>query len=463
MKHVFRSIPIAVLISTLVLASACTKFVEVDVPQDQIASSVVFSDDAAAASAIAGLYSSMMSSEYFFTNGGITIAAGLSADEIYNRISGSDEEVFYQNSISPSNEFVINIRLWSAAYKSIYHANAIIEGLQKSNSLSAPLKSQLEGEAKFIRAFHYFYLTNLFGDVPLVLTTDYKVNSVLPRTPITKVYEQIVADLKDAQALMTPDYPSSDRVRPNKWTAMALLSRAYLFQRDWKAAEAAASEVINSGLYSLAEEPGQVFMPSSNEIIWQLLPVAGSKTPTEAQAFLPADFPSARPFFPLTVATANSFEPGDKRQMQWIQRKTVNGIEYYYTTKYKVKVPSGDPAEYNVVLRLAELYLIRAEARAEQENISGSQSDLDVIRNRAGLPNTATSDQSSLFEVIEKENRVEFLTEWGHRWFDLKRWGKADVVLSPIKTPNWQPTDVLYPIPLTEIKRNPFLEQNPGY
>lgn len=444
------------------LTGSCKKFIEVENPKDQVLSATVFSNDAAATSAMAGLYSGMMNSGYFFANGGITIAAGLCADEIYNRISG-DETHFYQNSILSSDEFIVNTRLWSTAYKSIYHANAIIEGLERSSGVSAMLKSQLEGEAKFIRAFHYFYLVNLFGDVPLILSTDYAKNSVLPRDDQSKVYGQIIADLKEAKDLMSPTYASAKRTRPNKWAATALLSRVLLFTKDWQGAETMANEIINSGVYSMATSPDKVFLPSSHEIIWQLLPVSGSKTPTEAQAFLPAASASARPLYPLNPFVTDDFEAGDQRKMQWINSKVVSSTTYYYSTKFKVKVPASDPEEYNVVLRLAEQYLIRAEARAEQEKIIEGADDLNIVRNRAGLADSAVMDKAVLIDLIAKERRVELLNEWGHRWFDLKRWQKSEAILAVIKAPNWQTTDTLFPIPLTEIKRNPFLGQNPGY
>jgi hypothetical protein len=141
----------------------------------------------------------------------------------------------------------------------------------------------------------------------------------------------------------------------------------------------------------------------------------------------------------------------------------VSGVTYVYPTKYKTKTASSDPVEYNVIFRLAEQYLIRAEARIQQDRYADAQSDLNLIRSRAGLPKTTASDKPTLLNAIESENRSEYFAEWGHRWFDLKRWGKVDTVLSTLKFPNWQSTDVLYPIPLTEIQRNPALTQNPGY
>jgi len=117
-----------------------------------------------------------------------------------------------------------------------------------------------------------------------------------------------------------------------------------------------------------------------------------------------------------------------------------------------------------MTLRLGEQYLIRAEARAQQNNISGSQTDLNVIRRRAGLTNTTASDQPSLLAAILDERRHERFCEWGHRWLDLKRTNKVTSTFSSIPYKSaYQPYQQLYPIPIYELATNPNLTQNPGY
>jgi hypothetical protein len=117
------------------------------------------------------------------------------------------------------------------------------------------------------------------------------------------------------------------------------------------------------------------------------------------------------------------------------------------------------------VFRLAEQFLIRAEARAHLDKITGANSakaDLNMIRDRAGLPPTVASTKEEMLAAILQERRMELFVEWGHRWFDLKRTGKASEVLSVLK-PRWDPTDVLYPIPYNELQLNPNMMQNAGY
>ena len=138
------------------------------------------------------------------------------------------------------------------------------------------------------------------------------------------------------------------------------------------------------------------------------------------------------------------------------------GSTLYYPFKYKV-MSGTNLTEYYITLRLAEQFLIRAEARAQQGNISGAKTDVNVIRTRAGLPNTTANDKGGLLNAIEQERRIELFAEWGHRWFDLKRTGRATTVLGSLKPATWQPTDELWPIPQSQINLNPSLTQNNGY
>lgn len=449
---------ITVVILTL---SSCKKFVATEAPPTEITTATVFSDSVAAASAITGLYSQMMSSNIFLVNGGVTLVSALSSDELTRTSPNSFYDVFTANAI-PSNNSLVQNNLWRAAYSYIYQCNAIIEGAGKSSSLSSAFKQRLTAEARFNRAFCYFYLVNLFGDVPLVTTTDYSINASMPRTPSSAVYAAIDADLQFATSYLPAIV--TENIQPTSSAAAAVLARSKLFQKDWAAAEANATTVINVGLYSLPADLSTVFTPGSSETIWQLVPVQPSFNTAEANVFIPANG-ATRPTYVLTQALQNAFDTGDARPTIWIKTSLLNGQSYAFPYKYKerIRMAIGSPSvEYNVVLRLAEQYLIRAEARVKQGNLSGAKADLNIIRNRAGLPNVVAADDTSLLLAIEKERQREFFAEWGHRWLDLKRTGRADAVLSLTKS-GWQPSDALYPIPFDEIQNNPAFTQNPGY
>ncbi|TAN17758.1 MAG: RagB/SusD family nutrient uptake outer membrane protein [Chitinophagaceae bacterium] len=447
------------IILILNLATACKKFVEIPPPKDKVVTATVFKADATAISAINGLYAQIMSGNMTLLNGAMSLYPGLSADAIYNTNTGSNTQPFAKNSILPDN--AINANLWARGYAYIYQINAIMEGLSNSgDAISLATKNQLLGEACFMRAFCYFYLTNLYGDVPLELAINYKSNEKMPRTPQAKVYGQIISDLQNATKLLTTDYVTGDRARPNKWAAIALLARVYLYQQQWSKADSAATAIIMSGAYSLENNPQSVFLKGSSETIWQLIPVSPGFNTAEGYTFIPYSS-SVIPRYSLSTHLLASFEPGDIRKEDWIDSSEINYQIYYYPYKYKVALNS-DVTECNVVLRLAEQYLIAAEAKANEGDILGAENNLNVIRNRAGLKDTPANDKASLLSAIEQERRVELFCEWGHRWFDLRRTNRLNQVMSVEKT-GWNSTDALYPIPEAEIQSNPALIQNAGY
>lgn len=448
-------------ICIFILLSSCEKMVTVDEPLNKLTSDLVFTSDKSAISSITGLYSKILSSTSF-VNSGMTIYTGMSSDEITNSVSGSNDE-FSKNNLTTANNVVAS-NFWANGYNYIYQTNAIIEGLNNSEDVTMPTKNQLIGEAKFLRALCYFYLTNIFGDVPLVTTTSYNENSISSRSSSQIIYGQITNDLIDAKSLLVTGYPTTGKVRPNKWTATALLARVYLYQKEYAKAEQEATAIINSGTYTLTANLNNVFLGGSNEAIWQLMPnsnvTANTQNVYEGNVFIPGN--GLVPQFTITNYLLGSFEMGDQRKTSWINTSLVNGTTYYYPFKYKIKT-APSITEYYMVFRLAEIYLIRAEARVQQNDLTGAQADINIIRNRASLPNINLTTQTALLNAIIHERQVELFLEWGHRFLDLKRTQTIDAVLSAAKGPNWQSTDALYPIPQTEINRNINLTQNPGY
>jgi len=463
-NNIAKYLVLTSILITCILSGGCKKFVNVSPPFNQLPSKVVFTNDATASATVNGIYSEMINNSSQFTSGFTTLYSGLAADELYYYSSSTRDE-FLNNQITLVNHSNLTSWFWSPAYKYIYTANLCIEELNKSVNVSASLKNTLTGECKFLRAFCYFHLVNLFGDVPLEITSNYQINATLPRTPVATVYQQIIADLKDAQNLLSNTYPTSERVRVNKLAAASLLARVYLYNKEWVNAESQATSVIGSGIYSLEANLNNVFLKASNEAIWQLRTISSSINTVEGNLILPASSTST-PTFLLTNTLLNAFEAGDQRKIAWVTSRIFpfpTGTSLYYPYKYKIYGNNAPLTEYYVVLRLAEQYLIRAEARAQQNNIVGSQADLNIIRNRSGLGNTFASTQTALLSAIEQERRVELFAEWGNRWYDLKRTNRADAILGALKPITWQSTDTLFPIPQDQIDLNQALLQNPGY
>lgn len=439
--------------------TSCKKLIAVDPPSDQIVSSEIFKSDATARAAATGIYSEMMNNANQFTTHAVSLYAGMSADELYYFSPGTRDE-FVSNNLTGSNHATLETLFWTPAYRYIYWANSSIEQLERSTTLTPSVQKSLLGETKFVRAFCYFHLVNLFGDVPLALSSDYTVNQGLARAPKQVVYDQIVADLSAAYDLLGFD-ASNKGVRPSKWAAAALLSRVYLYQGAWVSAEDWATRVIGSGAFTLNTSLQNVFLKDSKETIWQLQPVNLTRNTWEGNMVLPASA-SSIPTFLIRPSLINAFEPGDGRFLSWIKSRVYTGQTLYYPYKYKVQA-SSTLTEYYVVLRLAEQYLIRAEARLRQNNTTGALQDVNTIRNRASLPSIAYTGLPALTTAVEHERQIELFVEWGHRWFDLKRTGRASAVLGSLKGPDWQETDQLYPIPVGQINANNALIQNPGY
>jgi len=456
--NINKTILLLTITSGSLFVSSCEKFVELGAPPTQVLASEAFATDASANSVIRGLYTATLSINLAGTS---TFYTGLAADDLQYNATDPNTAEFYSNSLLNTNGNVANF--WSNCYQLIKNANNAISGLEASTILTPSVKDQLLGEAKFFRAYAYFYLANLYGDVPLQLRDDLHAfeDAALSRMPVQQVYDQIIADLKDAESKMatTYDATASPRGRANKAAASALLARVFLYQKDYQNAESYATKVLQSSDYGMPT-PDKSFINSSNEVILQL----GTQTGVTTFGSNYITAATSTPGYTLPDAVYNSFETApniDLRKTNWTSPKAVSNKIYYAITKYKVA--SGTGSEYHIVLRLAEQYLIRAEARARLGKITEARADVDAVRNRAGLAGLSTSlNQTQLLAAIETERLHEFFGEFGHRWLDLKRTERASTVLSPIKS-NWQPTDVLFPIPQAQILINKNLTQNPGY
>lgn len=478
-----------VIMTALTMTSSCRKLLSVPPPATQVTGDQVFSTDQQANSAIAGLYVSMIGTTPGmdnFANGLSSRMGSLSADELVSIYIGFNFPLvdFNLNKIT-SEGSAESMSIWTSLYATIYNANAIIDGIAKSTSsrLSETARKQFTGEAKCIRAFCYFYLVNFFGDVPLVLTPEPLAVASMSRTPAADVYAQMVKDLTDAQNLLAQDYSVSEgkRIRVNQWAATALLARTYLYMGDYENAALEAGKVINhSSLFELESDLGKTFLTTSREAIFQLQQnvndgLAGNAT-LEGYNLLPLGPFGVSTY--LSEQLLNAFEAGDQRRYQWIDsmRFSILGFFpeelYFYPAKYRTgplnRVVGGAPTEYYMLLRLAEQYLIRAEARSKgaENGADGAVSDLNAIRARAGLPALSQLPAGEeLDKAVAKEWQTEMFTEWAHRWFNLKRTAKATETLAaiPLKQPWAGDYQLLYPIPQESITNGSGMIQNPGY
>lgn len=445
------------------LCNGCSEFVEVRMPDGQVTLKTVFEDDRTAQSAMNGLYIEI-AQKPVLTNGAIAILSGLSSDEL--QTSQATYLNFAENQLTSENDLLLS-SLWKPAYRYIYLSNLILEGLDNSSELvSFEVKQQLEGEARFIRANCYFHLINLFGNVPLVISTDLERNDAIERSNSEEIYDLVESDLSIAADLLPDKFSTTDegegRIRISSWAATALHAKVSLYRGKWALAETLASQVIDnsSNLFQLEEQLSRVFSNRSKEAIWQIQAVFPGKGTWEASTFIPDN---GMPPFLISNESLNAFESGDARRHTWIDSvDDGNGGSYYFPRKYNFPYSQE---EYHTEIRLADIILVRAEALAKLNDVIGSLKDIDLIRARAGLPLIESSDidEQTLFEIIRQERRAEFIAE-GSRWYDLKRWEIAGNVLSIIANKVWRDTDTLYPVPKSEIEHNQnLLPQNDGY
>ncbi len=482
------------LLTGLIFVSSCRKFVEVDSPVTKADAAAVYKTDAGAISVMTGV----------FTKASLTFYGGFSSMSMFTGLS-ADELTFYGAGPDPLNQLYVNALtsngfgyFWSDFYSFIYAANDVIEHASASASLSETVRSRVVGEAKFTRAFFYFYLVNLYGSVPLVTTTDYRDNLTRSREPVANVYAQIIRDLKDAQNLMGSDYTnadlktvSADRVRPNKWAATALLARVYLFTGDYPNAIIESSKVIGeTSLFSL-ESLSTSFLKTGKESIWQITSTQNNMNTYEGNTFIMIGAPNYSKPVSLSNTLYNSFEAGDNRKTSWVGSVTTTGTgaaTYYFPYKYKVRATGTATiplTENAIMLRLSEQYLIRGEAYIQTNNIASGIADLNVLRTRARasasatIPNplpalSPTLSLTDALKAVEHERQVEMFTEMGDRWLTLKRTrgfsnpaiSRADEVMPAVTlakggvwNTNWQ----LYPIPVGDLQKDKSLVQNPGY
>lgn len=422
--------------TTLITLWSCEDLIET-APVNIITDDVVITDAASVESVLLGIYNSLQSGNTY-NNLAIT-TPGVLSDELIHSGSFPTVAEMDRNQVLPSN--VTAQGTWQSYYNGILVSNVLLERIGVV-TMDEDLRDQYIGEARFLRALFHFNLTNLWGAIPLATTSDLATLSTIPRTSQEDIYAFVEAELTAAATLLS-GVDQGNKVRVNEWGVKALHARVKLYAGDRSGAGALANDVITNGGYSLEADYGDVFDGGSSETI---LEVFSSVNDQNGIAFQFRT--SGRYEYAPSAQLIAAFEPGDERA---VMVENPGGAKPE-AAKY---LDVGTGTDRTIVLRLAEMYLIRAEA-----NIGNAQADNDLneIRNRAGL----TDKASITLDDIMEERFVELCYE-GHRWFDLIRTNRVDAVMSVINPTTWVSTASLLPIPLREIQQNPNLTQNPGY
>lgn len=378
-------------------------------------------------------------------------------------------------------------RDWGYLYNGIMIANTVLEGadLCTVSGFTDDDRSVLKGEAKFIRALHYFNLVRLWGGVPLVLSTDINETQYLARATESEVYDQIVSDLTDAIAALPTTQDLTGRA--TKGAAEGLLAKVYASMPtiDYTKVLEYCNAVLSDSQYQLVDNYADLFdgnYENSTESLFEIQFDASTTGAWGPQMFLPPSISgdSWKKFNTPSKTLIDAYESeGDSvREAASVIFEDCTG---YYTDDiwgtyipfaYKFKSANGWNSSNNIIyLRLADIILLKAEALNETGDLSGAKTLLNEIRERVNLADKDPTTQSDMRLAIERERFLELAFE-GDRWFDLKRTGRAIAVMSECETresttstygSSITSTDLLWPIPSTEIQLNSNLTQNDGY
>ncbi|MDD4971325.1 MAG: RagB/SusD family nutrient uptake outer membrane protein [Paludibacter sp.] len=401
-------------------------------------------------------------------------------------------------------------QIWTEHYEGINKANIALEKIP-GITMDDKLKNRLLGESRFLRAFYYFNLVRLYGDVPLLLTDQTKLSIAelqVPRTPKEQVYTQIIADLIESANLFK-NGSSGEAGRATEGAAKSLLSKVYLTQRDWSNSVKLAEEVINGTYgYALLDNYSQVFLPAykngkehifSAQIKGSTISTGHLVTSSDIESGVPGLKGSYGNQLAFYTVGNDKFFSLYKLYNSKDKRKRVSFVTYYISPtngkKYATINAPGDSVPFinknwdpnyaatgqsdaNAnILRFAEVLLIHAEAENELNGpTEKAYTSINKIRKRAGINDlTAGLTQDQFRDSVYLERRLELVAEY-HRYFDLIRETGTEVTgvgpegkgilikaLQKVGKNNVSAKHYLYAIPQGEKDRNPKLTQNPGW
>lgn len=435
-----------------VLVISCSKMLDIQ-PTDSISSDIAIQDKSGIEKAINGAYDALQYAGLYGRNR--VILGDLAADNLVWTGTTYDYYEIENNEVSIENGIIDAV--WSVSYDGINRVNNVLAALPGIGDLIDAEREKYEGEALFLRALNYFNLLQYFGGVPIVTAPTLNVNEVdRPRKTASEVYEQIIADLKAAEAKLPGPQDMSDG-KANSYSASALLARVYLTRfhaenNSQFAADAVekANEVINSGAFSLLGNYANLYDDAGSENVFQVVFSVQDRN-VISQYFYPRSLDGRYEVAP-SESVIQSFDLADS--LRYKASINIDTLEKVYCYKYQDLAEGADAI---LVIRLAEMYLIVAEALAYTNgDIATIQQNIDMIRERAGLEPTLAATYDELKMAIENERRVEFAFE-GHRWFDLVRTKRATTLLGIDEN------HTLFPIPLSEMTTNKSMQQNPGY
>lgn len=467
-------------LALMATSTSCSDYLDVPPPGNSLTTEVAYSSQSIISQMMNGMYALNAITANYASSGYPLALPDQMGDNYYNPSSNAYYKSVPTCNINPSLYFLDQ---WGSFYSTIYTANGLIENLPgvSTGVLNLATKNSYLGAAYTWRAWIYFCLADIWGGVPLVLTTKASESKSLPRASLEQVYAQIEKDLKQAISLLPATGAGDPTIIDTQAIPQAILAKLYLEMGNYAEAEAAATSVINSGNgYILQSDLSQVFLRTANgapnkETVFSY--GAATLTNTSNLANVALKYAYLWPITAtrrgaavaqLTTSLLAEFEVGDQRYGNWsFVPSTVTDNSrwaYKYKQHYLVQsVPAGKEEDW-INIRLAEVYLIRAEARAQQGNVTGAAADVSTVRKRAKLEGVTASNKADMLTAILHERRIELFGE-GKYWGDLRRFGLMDQKLANVsyKKTNYKSHMKYMPLSTGVLVGNPILKQTEGY
>ncbi|WP_423129239.1 RagB/SusD family nutrient uptake outer membrane protein [Gaoshiqia sp. Z1-71] len=462
------------LIIVFVLALVSCKDFLVLEPENQISENIFYKTEADFETAMFGMYGELQTlhdiSNLFLTE--------VTTDNmrITNQLSNpsTDRIECDEVNLTSTNGFVNTI--WGSCFKTIARSNNILSRIDEAD-FEESKKNQYKGESLFLRAYAYFYLVRLFGEVPLVEVAFRSPDEVagydMSRKPVSEVYKLILDDLQESAGLLNTGAGLS-KSRASLGAVKTLQGKVYLTQKEYVLAATALLEVQQMNRYTLADDYGQLFSVGNDELSESIFEIKYLTGNVGEGNSLTTNFSYGHTIVP-TSDMIQVYEADDRRKDASLADSLLAADGNYATYEEKYIRKFYDPTAelqfdggINVLpLRYADVLLMYAEALNETEKTTEAHDFLNMVRNRAGLGSLSGLSKPEFALALERERRVEFLIE-GHRWFDLVRTGRAQEIINNYYISlglsfRVEDYELLMPIPQSERDIDPNLTQNTGY
>lgn len=485
---------LSILLGTLLtlILNSCSTLDEK--PESFLVSEQFYQNESQATASVTGLYRKLYESGQALYNSLFQIGVEMATDDYEAGPRARNAHVRAISGLTHDSSNDRMEQLWKQSYDGINASNIAIDkiALIDATKINETIRKRLINEAKFLRALHYFNLVRWFGPVPLVLheTTSLSPESLaVEKSAEADVYQQIIADLKDAESLpKTTEYSAADVGRATSGAAKSLLSKVYLTQKDWDNAILKSKDVIDHEGYDLFDDFADVFSvakKNGKEHIFsaQFKGNAGYQGNSLASRSAPADVPGINGDYADALHVAGglyeSFSDNDTRKaVTFVTKITspVNGQLYTLSPpqfhKYYDESVIGSQSQSSKnlpIIRYAEVLLIYAEALNEKNGpVDQAYWAMDKVRQRAHIPKlkdiSPTLNPDQFREAVFQERRKELVFEY-QRWFDLARRGPAYYVsvLKAAGKTMAAPRHVHFPTPQRELSLNPKLKQHPDW